>query len=147
MAGYLIDTSLISALAPGKPPVPPALTDWLRSKTTELFLPCLAVAEIEQGICKLRRQGGYPRAEVLTRWLDELVVLYGGHILPLDTRGARLAGQISDKAIAAGRHPGFPDVAVAAIAQQNTLMVLTRNVRHFAALGIPHVDPFARLPR
>jgi toxin FitB len=147
MTGYLIDTSLISALAPGKSPVPQALADWLRSRTAELFLPSIAVAEIEQGICKLRRQGGCARAAALTRWLDELLLFYGSRILPLDTRGARVAGQIADKAIAAGRHPGFPDVAVAAIAEQNGLAILTRNVRHFAALGVPHLDPFARTPR
>jgi predicted nucleic acid-binding protein len=146
MAGYLVDTSIISALAPGKPSVPPMLADWLRSRTAELYLPSIAIAEIEEGICKLRRQGGCTRAAALTRWLDELVFAWGPRILPVDTDAARLAGQLADKAVAGGRHPGFPDVAVAAIAAQNTLVILTRNIRHFAALGVPHQDPLVHLP-
>ena len=121
--------------------------NWLRSKTGELFLPAVAVAEIEQGICKLRRGGGHARAADLTRWLDELMLAYGSQILAFDAAAARLAGQIADKAMAAGRHPGFPDIAVAAIAGQNGLTVLTRNVRHFATSGVPCLDPFRRLPQ
>jgi toxin FitB len=101
-----------------------------------------AIAEIEQGVCKLRRRGSRPRSDALTRWLDELVLVYGSRALPLDTVAARQAGQIADAAVAAGRHPGFADVGVAAIAAANTLVVLTRNVRHFAELGVPLIDAF-----
>lgn len=142
MAGYLVDTSVISALAPGKPVVPPAVADWLRARTIELFLPAVAIAEIEQGICKLRRLGGRGRADGLTRWLDEFVLVYDARILPLDTIAARRTGQIADMATAAGRHPGFADVAIAAIASAHTLVILTRNVRHFAGLGVALIDPF-----
>jgi toxin FitB len=141
MAGYLVDTSVISALAPGKPPVSKMLADWLRSRTAELHLPSIAIAEIEEGICKLRRQGGRARAAALTGWLDELVLAWGSRILPLDTDAARLAGQLADRVVAAGRQPGFPDVAVAAIAAQSASVILTRNVRQFAASGVPHQDP------
>lgn len=142
MAGYLADTSVISALAPGKPAVPQDVADWLRAKTAELFLPIVAIAEIEQGICKQRRQRSRARPDELTRWLDELLLAYGSRVLTLDTVAARRAGQIADAAVAAGRHPAFPDVAVAAIAAVNTLVILTRNVRHFAALGVRFIDPF-----
>jgi predicted nucleic acid-binding protein len=149
LTGYLVDTSIVSALAPGKPPVGQDVASWLRSKTDDLFLPSIALAEIEQGICKLRRQGGGERADALTRWLDELVLLYGRRLLPFDAVAARLAGQISDKATATGQHPGFADVAIAAIAAQHALVILTRNVRHFAGLGVVHLDPFeaAQRPR
>jgi len=142
MAGYLVDTSVISALSPGKPAVPQAVADWLRAKAAELFLPTVAIAEIEQGICKLRRKRSGARPDALTRWLDELLLVYGARVLPLDTAAARRAGQIADAAVAAGRYPGFADVAVAAIAAANTLVILTRNVRHFAELGVPLIDPF-----
>lgn len=147
MPGYLVDTSLISALAPGKPPVRQDVANWLRSNTDQLFLPCIALAEIEQGICKLRRQGGKPRADALTRWLDELVLFYGRRVLAFDVVAARLAGQIADNATAAGQHPGFADIAIAAIAAQHELIVLTRNLRHFAGLGVLHSDPFSPTDR
>ena len=128
--------------APGKPPLRNDVASWLRSKNDDLFLPAIALAEIEQGICKLRRQGGTERASALTRWLDELVLFYGRRLLPFDAVAARLAGQISDKAAAAKHHPVFADVAIAAIAGQHTLVILTRNLRHFIGLGVVYLDPF-----
>ena len=145
-SGYLIDTSILSALAPDKPAVPEAFAAWLRQNSERLYVPCIAVAEIEQGICKLRRAGGTTRARRLSGWLDGLIERYAERVLTLDARACRLAGRISDEAIAAGRHPGFPDVAIAALAQGADLTILTRNARHFAPLGVACSDPFERLP-
>ena len=44
---------------------------------------------------------------------------------------------------AVGRHPGLADVLIAATARVIGADVLTRNVRHFAPLGVVAVDPFA----
>ena len=46
---------------------------------------------------------------------------------------------------AAGRAPGFADVAIAAAASRD-LTILTRNLRHFAPLGVRAIDPFDTLP-
>lgn len=80
------------------------------------------------------------------RWLDGLIERYAERVVTLDAPACRLAGRISDESIAAGRHPGFPDVAIAALAQGADLTVLTRNARHFAPLGVPCIDPFGHLP-
>lgn len=145
-SGYLIDTSILSALAPDKPALPEAFAAWLRRHSERLFIPCIAVAELEQGIRKLRRSGGAARAKRLSAWLDGLVRSYAESILILDAPACRLAGQISDQATAAGRHPGFADVAIAALARGADLTVVTRNTRHFVPLGVPCVDPVERLP-
>jgi predicted nucleic acid-binding protein len=147
MSGYLLDTSVISAFAPGKPPVAADVGQWLLGKTNELFVPSVAIAEIEQGICKLRRNGGVQRAASLSRWLTDILRDYGTRILPLDAAAARMAGQLADLAIAEGQHPGFADIAIAAIASQGELVILTRNIRHFAALGVAHFDPFGPASR
>ena len=144
--GYLIDTSVLSLFAPGRPAVPVPLDAWLRSNSDHLYVPCIAIAEIEQGIRKLRRAGGTARAKRLSVWLDGLLEHYAERILALDAPVSRLAGQISDQAMAAERHPGFPDVAIAALAQHHGLTILTRNTRHFAQLKIICVDPFEQLP-
>lgn len=143
MFGFLLDTSVVSALAPGKAPLAHDFAVWLQRHSDRLFLPAIAVAEIQQGICKLRRQGAAERAAALTRWLDGLMAGYAERILPLDGQAARLAGEISDRAMAGGHHPGFADVAIAAIAAERDLVLLTRNTRHFAPLGIPQADPFS----
>lgn len=145
MSGYLLDTSVLSALAPGRTPSPD-LARWLRARTDRLFLPAIAVAEVEAGLAKLRRQGAAARAEALSAWLDAVLDAYGERVLPLDAAAARVAGRLSDAALAQGRHPGFADVAIAAIAQVHDLLLLTANARHFAPLGVPHADPFQALP-
>lgn len=143
----MLDTSVVSVLAPGREAfVPTPFGQWLQAHHQALFLPAIAIAEMAQGIGKLRRAGGAERADRLDRWLDGLLATYGDRILPLDAQAARLAGQISDAAQAQGCHPGFADVAIAAIAQQVGLLLLTRNLKHFQPLGVACADPLTTLP-
>lgn len=145
--GYLLDTSVLSILAPGRESfVPTPLGEWLQTHHEQLYLPCVAVAEMAQGIGKLRRAGGVERAERLDHWLDGLINVYSDRILPLDAQAARLAGDISDAAIARGRHPGFADAAIAALAQNAGMLLLTCNLKHFEPLGVVCVDPLVQLP-
>jgi len=146
--GYLLDTSVLSLLAPGRAAfVARPLSGWLQTHQLALYLPAIAIAEIAQGIGKLRRAGGVERSDRLDRWLDGLLANYSDRILPLDAQAARLAGQISDAAIAQGCHPGFADVAIAALAQNAGLHLLTCNVKHFQPLGVICTDPLITLPR
>jgi hypothetical protein len=83
--GYRLDTSVISTRAPGRETrLAPGFDSWLLARGERLFIPSSAVAELEEGICKLRRIGGAQRAGRLT------------------------------EAVAKGKHPGFADVAIAA---------------------------------
>jgi len=145
--GYLLDTSVVSVLAPGREAyVPTPLGEWLQAHHQALYLPCIAIAEMAQGIGKLRRAGGTERADRLERWLDGLLATYADRILLLDAQAARLAGQMSDAAIAKGCHPGFADVAIAALAQHAGLLLLTCNLKHFQPLGVACADPLVALP-
>lgn len=145
--GYLLDTSVVSLLAPGRVAfMPTRLSAWLQAHHQALFLPAIAIAEMAQGIGKLRRAGGAERADRLDRWLDGLLLSYTERILPLDAQAARLAGQISDAAIAQGCHPGFADVAIAALAKNADFLLLTCNLKHFQPLGVACADPLTELP-
>ena len=147
LKGYLLDTSVVSVLAPGRESfVPTPLSEWLQAHHKQLYLPCIAIAEMAQGIGKLRRAGGAERADRLDRWLDGLLSIYADRILPLDAQAALLAGDISDAAMAQGRHPGFADVAIAALAQNAGLLLLTCNLKHFEPLGVACADPLVALP-
>ena len=126
--------------------MPTPLGKWLQANHKQLYLPSIAIAEMAQGICKLRRAGGAERADRLDSWLDGLLGTYADRILPLNAQAARLAGQISDAAIAKGRHPGFADVAIAALAQNAGLLLLTCNLKHFEPLGVACADPLITLP-
>lgn len=146
MTGYLFDTSVVSLLAPNKPSIPSHLAEWIVANAEDLFVPTIAVAEIEIGIAKLERAGGIARARRLSDWLERLITNFGTRVLPLDTKAARRAGRISEASTAIGRNPGFADIAIGGIADARGLTVLTRNVRHFEALGVACADPFAGAP-
>lgn len=143
--GYLLDTSVLSLLAPGKPAPPPEFVAWLRRHGERIYISAITVAEIEQGICKLHRAGGTQRARLLREWLDTLLSQGHERILPFDADVARSAGAMADRAVAIGRHPGFADVGIAATAKAQGLVVLTCNGKHFEPLGISTVDPLAGL--
>jgi toxin FitB len=146
-SGYLLNTSMLSALAPGREAlVPSTLRDWLQTRHTRLYLPAITIADVAQGIGRLRRAGGAERADRLDLWLDALLASCGDRILPLDAAVARVAGRMSDEATARGRHPSFAEVAIAAMAQQSGLLLLTCNLKHFEALGVECADPLMALP-
>jgi hypothetical protein len=142
---YLVDTNVVSAAAPSKMPTA-AIVTWMDEHAADLFMSAVSIAEIEADIARLRRQGAGRRADDLTAWLDTLLHLYGERILPFDVPAARIAGALSDVARSKGQAPGFADVAIAATAKRRGLTILTTNVRHFAPLGVPFLDPFAGLP-
>jgi toxin FitB len=72
-----------------------------------------------------------------------MMSFYADRVLPFDLTAARIAGALSDAAQAEGRHPGFADVAIAAIAKSRELLILTLNLRHFDPLGVDTLNPFA----
>lgn len=145
MAGYLVDTNVLSAAAPrGRPHAD--LADWMDAHSSALFLSSISVAELAAGIAKLRRDGASRKATALSDWLAAVLHLYGDRILPFETETALIAGRLSDGARAKGGAPGFADVAIAATAQQHQLVILTRNGRHFALFDVPHLDPYESLP-
>ena len=142
---FLLDTSILSLLAPGRI-VPPEVDQWFRQNDGELLVSVITIGEIEQGISKLRRSGGVHRATLYGAWLDSIIEAFADRVMPLDTLTARLAGVLSDRAISIGRHPGPADVLIAATALHREATVVTRNVRHFAPLGVDILDPFDTPP-
>ena len=142
---YLVDTNVISAAAPSRP-VSPALVEWLDAHSAALFMSAVTVAEIEDGIARLGREGATRKSADLTAWLDTVLHLYGDRILAFDAATARIAGAMSDRARGLGHAPGLADIIIAATAQHRGLTVLSRNLRHLEPLGVAVVDPFVKLP-
>jgi predicted nucleic acid-binding protein len=142
---YLVDTNVISAAAPSRP-VPSELIQWMDRHSASLFLSAVTVAEIEDGISKLRREGATRQSAGLAAWLATVLHLYDDRVLAFDVPVARIAGAMADKARSQGQAPGFADIIVAATAQHHTLTILSRNLRHFEPLGAVVIDPFRGLP-
>lgn len=142
---YLLDTNVISAAAPSRP-VSPALIEWMDTHSASLFMSAVTVAEIVDGIAKLRREGARRKSADLTAWLNTVLHLYGDRVLAFDTATARIAGAMADRARGQGHAPGLADIIIAATAKHHGLTILSRNLRHLEPLGVIALDPFAKLP-
>lgn len=141
---FLVDTNVISALAPSKRTETAELAVWLDRASAQLFLSVVTAAEVQAGIAKAEREGAGAKARALAAWWQAVEHFYGEKVLPFDLRCAQCAGDLIDRARA--HRPGFEDIAIAATAKAHGLTVLTRNLRHFAPLGVSAFDPFQGLP-
>ena len=146
MTRYLVDTNVISAVAPTSPVRRTDLVEWMDSHSADLFLSAVTIAEIADGIAKAKREGARRKASDLSAWLQTVLHLYGERVLPFDSPTAELAGALTDLARSRGHSPGFADIAIAATARLHNLMILSRNERHFAPVDAVVVDPFQKLP-
>lgn len=72
--------------------------------------------------------------------------MFSANVLDVTVEVGLLAGELSDQALATGRHPGLADILIAATAKSRDLTLLTRNIRHFEPLGVRLVDPLVDLP-
>jgi predicted nucleic acid-binding protein len=146
--GYLVDTNVVSAFAPGRgeAPIGGAVDRWFEQNEPRLYFSVVTLIELEAGVLALARKSPARRQKLLARWFDGFVERYEDKMLDVDVTVARIAGQVSDRARSLGQHPGMPDVMLAATAIANELTLLSRNLRHFMPLGVEPVDPFDTLP-
>jgi toxin FitB len=141
--GFLLDTNVVSASSPLKLGAGDrTVADWMRESTDRLFLSVVSVGEIQAGIEKAGRKGAAAKAGHLSRWLALLVEFYGDRLLPIDVEVAKLSGVLFDVAASGGHAPGWADAQIAATARSHDLTLVTRNAKHFRAMGVDVLDPF-----
>jgi toxin FitB len=140
--GYLLDTSVLSALAPGRLEAQSAVGKHIKEKPGTNYISVVTITEIQQGISKLHRQGGFERAARLSDWLNDQLTVFADRLIQIDKSIAYEAGKMSDASTAAGRNPGYADIFIAATAKVKDIVLLTRNTRHFEPLGIRFSNPF-----
>lgn len=77
----LLDTVVLSELR--ERDASPNLVRWLSDfRDSDLFLSVVSIGEIESGI-ERKRKSDPPFAESLTRWIENLLRLYGDRVLPV----------------------------------------------------------------
>ncbi len=132
---YLIDTNVVSELWKPRPDL--FAVAWLRRvPDRDLFLSAVTIGELQAGVEKLRIRD-VARAEGIETWINQLVTSW--NVLPMDTKAFRywaflMHGRSGDLIV---------DAMIAATAHVHGLTVVTRNVRDFARLSVPALDPFA----
>ena len=131
----LLDTSVLSKLR--KRDTSPQVIRWLTGyQDSDLFLSVVSIGEIELGIEK-KRTADPAFATLLTRWIEDLLRLYGDRVLPVTSTIARRWGNLSARL---GNNSA--DLLIAATALTHGLKVATRNVQHFAPTGVDVINPF-----
>jgi predicted nucleic acid-binding protein len=136
---FLLDTNVISEWV--KPRPDPDVIAWADSVDEErVFLSVISLAEIRRGI-ELMVDGR--RRNRLAAWLaDELPERFTGRMLNIDDRVAEEWGLMMAKSQRAGAPLAIMDGFFAATAAVHGLTLVTRNVQHFAHLGIQLFNPW-----
>lgn len=133
---YLLDTVVLSEMRKRSPDE--GVVRWFAGRDPiSLFVSAITIGEIERGAA-LQRPQNVIFADALSSWLQQLLAEYGDRIIPVDIRIARRWGRLG----ALVGHTGI-DLLIAATAIEHDLIVVTRNVRHFAPTGVAVDNPFA----
>jgi toxin FitB len=140
MTGFLLDTNVPSELT--RPQSDSQVEAWLDQADDErLFLSVVSLGEIFKGLTVLPES---KRRQQLQQWIDEtLRPWFEGRILPVTERIAERWGILAAGCELKGKGLAMADGLIAATAVEHDLTVVTRNVRHFAELGVGVFSPWS----
>jgi predicted nucleic acid-binding protein len=136
---FLLDTNVVSELRRSKPHG--AVVAWIAGQQDrDLHVSAVTIGELQAGV-EITRDQDPDKAEAIESWLDQVAQSY--NVLPMDAAIFRawaklMHGRTSDL---------LEDAMIAATAQVHGLVVVTRNVRDFRALGIKTLNPFQATAR
>lgn len=133
---YLIDSTVLSELRRKVPD--PAVARWFADRPAgTLYLSVLTLGELRKSIERLADPA---RRLALLDWLEtELPAFFAGRLLSVDAAVADQWGRLQARA---GRSLPAIDSLLAATALQHALVLVTRNVRDVADLGVQVLNPW-----
>ncbi len=137
---YLVDTNVISEARKGRKSNPGVRAFFRAGARGDegLFLSVVTVGELRRGVELIRHRGDEPQARLLERWLQGILSAYADWILDFDAEAAQVWGRLRVP------HPENElDKQIAATALIHDLTVVSRNAAHFAASGVPTLNPFS----
>lgn len=133
---FLLDTNILSELRKGRR-CHPNVGNWIAGvEDFQLHTSVVVLGELKRGIERVRAKDATFAAE-LERWLSRLIAAMGKRVLLVDQPIALAWGRI-----AAPRTVPPIDGLLAATAMIHGLIVVTRNVKDIADLGVSYLDPF-----
>ncbi|MCX6602916.1 MAG: type II toxin-antitoxin system VapC family toxin [Acidobacteria bacterium] len=139
MAGFFLDTNVLSEFARALP-ADPRVDAWLKATPDEfLFASVLTFAEIRRGL-ELLPVG--KRRTHLEEWHADLEIAFQPRLLPVTKAIGDRWAILSAQAQRRGTPLAMIDGLIAATALEYDLTVVTRNGKDFAGLGIVLFNPW-----
>jgi predicted nucleic acid-binding protein len=133
---FLVDTNVISEVGKGQG-CDRNVAAWYRSvELGSVCLSVLVIGELRAGIERVRRRDP-DRAAHLDRSLVLTADMFADRIFGIDRRVAETWGRLN-----AERRVPAVDALIAATALVHGMVVVTRNIRDFAATGVQLLNPF-----
>jgi predicted nucleic acid-binding protein len=134
----LLDTMVLSELRKARPNA--GVVTYLKAQAPEtVFLSAMTIGEIQAGIEKQRKVAPVAPefAEALSQWLTLIELQFAQSILPVSPAIAKLWGRLCAQTGNKG-----VDNLIAATAMVHNLLLVTRNVKDFEAVGVRVFDPY-----
>lgn len=134
---FLLDTNVVSELRK-ETRMSGTVKRWVEGTTlSTLFVSSITILEVEIGAQRIRRRDR-KQGDQLLRWIEiGLMAAFAGRIIPVDVAVARRSASL---------HVPDPrperDALIAGTALVHGLTLVSRNVRDFAKMGVPVVNPF-----
>lgn len=133
----LVDTNVWSELV--KPAPEPRVVDWEAAHAERLWLSTVVIGEFLSGVALMpngQRKGALQAA------YDEVLATYQDRVIGFELEAAFRYASVLAEQERAGRNPGTADTQIAAKALAHGMKLATRNVKHFAGLGVELIDPW-----
>ena len=140
---WLLDTNVISETTKRVPSA--EVMSWVAGQpVTTLYTMSLAFAEIR---AEVDRVSDPARRSELAHWLDFRVrPLFASRVIDADELVWTAMSHILGRVKAANRTVPVTDLVFAAAAERHQLVVVTRNVKHFAGTGVRVLNPWLASP-
>lgn len=138
----LLDTNVLSEVR--RPAPSPKVLAWLDTIDEDrAFVSVASIAELRRGIALL--EDGRRRT-ALAAWLaHDLPARFAARVLPIDQPVAERWGDLMAQSRRSGVALSVMDGFFAATAIAHSLTLVTRNVRDFAAFGVPLLNPWGEV--
>nr|WP_249797927.1 type II toxin-antitoxin system VapC family toxin [Bradyrhizobium sp. 199] len=135
----MLDTNVLSEVQ--RPAPSPKVLAWLDTIDEDrAFISVASIAELRRGIALL--EDGRRRA-ALAAWLaHDLPARFAERVLPIDHAVAENCGDLMAQSRRSGFALSVMDGFFAATALAHHLTLVTRNVKDFAAFGVPLLNPW-----
>jgi toxin FitB len=136
---YLLDTNIISEVRK-RDRANPGIIRFFRQITeqeTISYLRVITIGELRRGVDIIQHRGDFTQAKSLETWLETILDRYAENILDFGREEAQMWGRLRVP------HPeNALDKQIAATALIYDLILVTRNVKDFAATGVTLRNPF-----